>query len=190
MSEKLEQAEATMIENLEAKTGRLLPQWIDLVKQSGLAKHGEIVAWLKSQHGLGHGYANLVVHKAKAAATPPGPAAAGDDPAAEQYAGEKAALRPLYDALIAAVRAFGPDVELAPKKAYVSLRRGKQFALIQPTTRTRIDLGINLKGVAPQGRLEASGSFSTMVTHRVRVERREEVDAQLIGWLRRAYDAA
>jgi len=192
MTEKLDQAEASMIRNLEEKTGKSLPQWIEVVRASGLAKHGEVVAFLKSRHGLGHGYANLVVHKAKgeAAAAQGAPVKSGDDPAADQYAGEKEGLRPIYDALMAAVRSFGPDVELAPKKGYVSLRRSKQFALIQPTTKTRVDVGINLKGEAPQGRLEASGSFSAMVSHRVRVERREEVDAQLIGWLKRAYEAA
>ena len=85
---------------------------------------------------------------------------------------------------------FGSDVELAPKKAYVSLRRTRQFGLIQPSTNTRLDLGLNLKGVAPNRRLEASGSFNAMCTHRVRLESVSEVDAEVIGWLRQAYDAA
>ncbi|MEM9305400.1 MAG: DUF5655 domain-containing protein, partial [Pseudomonadota bacterium] len=82
------------------------------------------------------------------------------------------------------------DVELAPKKAYVSLRRQKQFGLIQPSTRTRVDVGINLKGDAPSGRLEASGSFNAMVSHRVRVSSADEVDAELIDWLREAFERA
>ena len=82
-----------------------------------------------------------------------------------QYAGAKAALRPIYDALLAVVRKFGKDVEVSPKKAYVGLRRNKQFAIIQPSTATRVDVGINLKGIKPAGRLEASGSFNAMVSH-------------------------
>ena len=81
-------------------------------------------------------------------------------------------------------------MELAPKKAYVSLRRRKQFGCLQPSTATRFDVGINLKGVAPAGRLEASGSFNAMVSHRVRVSDVNEVDDELIGWLRQAYDQA
>lgn len=66
-----------------------------------------------------------------------------------QYAGDKSGLRPIYEAVVAAVRTFGDDVEIAPKKTSVSLRRSKQFALVQPSTRTRVDLGIQLKGVEP-----------------------------------------
>lgn len=88
------------------------------------------------------------------------------------------------------MRGFGSDVEFAPKKAYVSLRRSKQFALVQPSTKTRVDVGLKLRDAAPEGRLEASGSFNAMVSHRVRVESPAEVDAELIGWLRKAYDEA
>jgi hypothetical protein len=98
-------------------------------------------------------------------------------------------MRPVYDALIAAARKLGPDVVVSPKKTYVSLRRNKQFALIQPAS-NRVDVGINLKGTKPTGRLEASGSFNAMVSHRVRVASKTEIDAQIIGWLREAYSIA
>jgi hypothetical protein len=109
---------------------------------------------------------------------------------AAQYAGAKTALQPIYDAVIATVRRFGGDVEIAPKKAYVSLRRSKQFAIVQPSTATRVDVGINLKGQAATDRLENSGSFNAMVSHRVRLSSPADVDAELKGWLRKAYDAA
>ena len=136
---------------------------------------------------MGHGYANLVAQRVLARDEP---APAGDDLVAAQYAGKKAPLRPLYDQLAKAVAEFGADVELAPKKTYVSLRRSKQFALIQPSTADRLDVGINLKGVPAQGRLEASGSFNAMVSHRVRVTAPKDIDAELVGWLRAAYDQA
>lgn len=106
------------------------------------------------------------------------------------YTGNKAGLRPVLTALLAAVQAFGPDVEIAPKKTYVSLRRAKQFALVQPSTATRVDVGLNLGAAAAAGRLEASGSFSAMVSHRVRLASVADVDAELVGWLRTAYEAA
>jgi hypothetical protein len=81
-------------------------------------------------------------------------------------------------------------VIISPKKAYVSLRRNKQFGLIQPSTKTRVDVGINLEGDVVGGRLEKSGSFNSMVSHRVRLTSTDEVNDTLIGWLRQAYDQA
>ena len=188
MADKIDQAWQTMIQNLEEKTGKSLAEWVKIAKASKPAKHGELVKFLKSDHGLTHGYANLVAQRTLADSDE-GKAAA-DDPVAAQYAGEKAGLRLIYDALVTAVGKFGSDVEVSPKKTCVSLRRSKQFALIQPTTKTRVDVGINLKGVAPKGRLEASGSFNAMVSHRVRVENIKDVDKELIGWLKDAYDQA
>jgi RNA polymerase sigma factor (sigma-70 family) len=107
------------------------------------------------------------------------------------YAGKKAPLRPLHDELMAMVYAMGPDVSLAPKKGYVSLRRpGKQFAMIQPSGAGRIDLGLILPGVPPADRLEPSGSFNALFTHRVRVTSASDLDDALAGWLAAAYAAA
>jgi len=177
-----------MIANLKEKTGKSLQQWVAVAKSTGKGKHGEIVKALKAEHGLTHGYANLVAHELLSRVTQ-SRADGGDSLIDAQYAGDKAVLRPIYDELIGAIRKFG-EVEVAPKKAYVSLRRSKQFALIQPSTKTRLDVGINLKGAKPQGRLEASGSFNAMVSHRVKLEAGAKVDPELIGWLKQAYEQA
>lgn len=188
MTNRVEDAEATMIRNLEEKTGKSLATWIDIVRSSALSRHGELVDYLKREHGLTHGYANLIVHKAKQAT--------GETPSAEpdlidaQYAGPKSALRPIYHAIVQAVGAFGDDVEISPKKTYVSLRRNKQFAIVQPTTKTRVDVGLNLKDTPPSGPLEPAGSFNAMVSHRVRLSQASEVDEELLRWLRQAYDMA
>lgn len=189
MSQSPDAALQSMIDNLAAKTGRPLADWVGLVKQSRLTKHGEIVAMLKQDHGIGHGYANLIAHQALGSDAV-SVAKGGVDLVAAQYAGPKAALRPIYDLLAKRIEAFGDDVEFSPKKAYVSLRRSKQFGLIQPSTATRVDVGLNLKGVAAKGRLEAAGSFNSMCSHRVRLESPKDVDAELVGWLRLAYDNA
>jgi predicted transport protein len=185
-----------MAENLKQNTGKSLAQWAKAAKASGLTKHGEVVKFLKEEHGLGHGYANLVAHEMKgqagAASGAMASAGEGDDLVAAQYAGAKADLRPIYDALIKKVMTFGKDVEVSPKKAYVSLRRSKQFALIQPSTKTRVDVGIQFKEPPKTvtDRLEASGSFNTMVSHRVRLERVEDIDTEVVAYLREAYEKA
>jgi hypothetical protein len=179
---------AAMIANLKEKTGKTLPQWLKIAKGAKLEKHGQIVKFLKSEHGMTHGFANLVAHKALESDA--GSASDTDDLVVMQYSGRKAALRPIYDALATAVSKFGKDVEIAPKKTYVSLRRNKQFGLIQPSTRTRVDVGVNLKGAKATARLEASGSFNAMVSHRVRITDAKEVNKELIGWLKKAYDAS
>lgn len=177
----------SMIRNLEANTGRPLAEWIAVARQSGLAKHREILNHLKSDHGLTYGYANLVALRSLESGSA---VVAEDDLVAAQYAGAKTALRPLYDSLIDAVRGFGSDVEVAPKKTYVSLRRTKQFALVQPGAASRLDVGLNLRSTDAAGRLEPSGSFNSMVSHRVRVSSPEEIDAELVAWLRSAYESA
>lgn len=180
---------ATMVANLKESTGKSLEQWTKLAKASGTAKHGELVAWLKAEHGMTHGYANLVAHmtfKSDAGSQ----AAAGTDLVAAMFAGDKAGLRPIYDALLKAIHGFGGDVEEAPKKGYMSLRRKTQFATLHPSTKTRFDVGIKLKGVPASGRLEAAGSWNAMVTHRVRLETVTDVNKELIGWLKAAYNQA
>jgi len=172
-----------MIANLPEKTGKSLDQWLKLLSKQKLQKHGEIVKWLKSEHAVTHGFANLIAHSY-------GDSGEATDPVESQYKGPKEALRPIYDEIIRVVSRFGKDVEVSPKKTYVSLRRNKQFALVQPSTRTRVDVGINLKGQSPTARLEQSGSFNAMVSHRVRITQKGEVDAELKRWLKKAYDAA
>lgn len=188
MAKSPEEQLRSMIENLKEKTGKSIDEWVNIAKSSKLARHGEIVSMLKSEHSLGHGYANLVAHKSLGSDA--GSAESSDDLVTAQYGGAKSALKPIYDALIARVKKFGSDVDVSPKKTYVSLRRSKQFAIFQPSTATRLDVGINLKGTKPTGRLEASGSFNSMVSHRVRVESAKDVDLELEGWLRQAYESA
>ncbi len=184
---KVEDATASMIANMKTSTGKSLEEWLKIVAKSKLAKHGEIVKMLKADHGLGHGFANLVGHKALASDAG---SHDGEDLVATQYAGPKAALKPIYDKLAGIIEGFGKDIEFSPKKAYVSLRRSKQFGLIQPSTAARLDLGLNLKGVEPKGRLEASGSWNAMCSHRVKLASSSDVDAEVKAWLKQAYDAA
>jgi len=172
-----EQQLATMMANIPEKTGKTLGEWKALIAASGLAKHGEIMGLLKNDHGVTHGFANLIAAKARETDDPV-------DPVAQQYSGAKAALRPIHDQIVAFAKDLGSDVEVAPKKTSVSLRRKKQFALITPATKTRIDLGLALKGDPAAGRLE---SYNAMCSHRVRIESPSDFDVEVQGWMREAY---
>jgi len=182
----MDKATQTMIENLHKNTGKTLQQWIDIVKKQNFSKHGEIVKFLKEQHEFTHGFANLVAHKAKE--TDAGSAENTDDLITKQYTG-KEHLKAFYDKLISEIQTFGNDIEIVPKNSYVSLRRKKQFATLNPATKTRFEVGINLKGQEPNGKLEPEKS-NAMCSHKINLTDIKDIDKEVINWIRTAYDKA
>jgi predicted transport protein len=182
----IKKAVENQVKNLEDKTGKSISEWISIVNNSDLEKHGELVSMLKEKYGIGHGYANMVVHKAKESGAASSP---GEDLVTEQYKG-KEGLKELYDQLIKEIKHFGPDIELSPKKAYVSVRRKKQFAIVQPSTKTRLDVGLMLKDTPATKKLEAAGSWNAMCTHSIKIESAADITPQLIKWIRQSYDQA
>lgn len=183
----MDSAEKTMIDNIEKKFGKPIDEWVKLVNNKNLDKHSDILKFLKSEHGFTHGYANLISMKARRADA--GSAESTDQLVTDQYQG-KENLKPIYVKILEEISKFGKDIEIAPKKASVSLRRKKQFALIQPSTKTRIDLGLKLKEKPLEGRLEGSGPFGTMCTHRVKISDLKDIDKEVVNWLKEAYSQA
>ena len=179
----MDQALQTMINNMPEKTGKSLDEWKLILKQKSFAKHGEAVKFLKGEHGVTHGFANTIVTLSKESND------TLDDLVTNQYQG-KENLTPIYEKLLTIVETFGSDVIKTPKKTSVSIIRKKQFALIKPATKTRIDLGLKLKGKPITERLQDSGPFGTMCTHRVQLQSIEQVDSELTKWLREAYEMA
>ena len=171
--------------NLQSRTGKSFAAWVHVARSLGTDKHADIVAYLKTHGPMGHGYASIIAHEARKSAT-----VAEEDPVDMLFAGPKVAMRPLYDAIAKTVNTFGHDITFVAKKNNVSLRRAKQFALLEPTTATRLDIGLNLAGVAPQGKLEAAGAWNGMVSHRVRIVTLEDFSLEVKGWLKQAYDLA
>ncbi len=183
----VEKATQTQIANIEKSTGKSVAEWAVVLKGTGFSKHGELVNFLKEVHGLTHGNANTLVHVANQSHA--GAAENETDWIAEQYKG-KEEMKPWYDAIMEMIGAMGSDVEIAPKKAYVSLRRKKQFAIIQPSTKTRMDIGLNIKGKDPAGMAEKSGSWNAMCTHRIKLESAAGINDELKGWIAAAYEQA
>lgn len=186
-----DKALATQLTNMQTRTGKSFHELAAIVRESGLTKPGELVSMLKTTLGMGHGDATTLVQVLKqqatadtAASTPPSMDAILDG----LYTGTKAALRPIHDALLVSMRSLGAFEE-APKKAYVSYRRAKQFCMIGPATNTRIEVSFNMKGVPATDRLEALPA-GQMCQYKVRLTDISQVDAELLGWIRIAYDAA
>jgi hypothetical protein len=196
----------TQIRNIEQTYGHPVAYWYTVIDGSGLSKHTEVIAFLKNEHGLKHGAAHRLSLLARDRSTSStdhsqpdrGRAAAAPDHDTDAvgvavealYAGRKAGLRPLHDQLMAAVTSLG-DLTVSPKKGYLSLRRRKQFAMIQPSTATRIDLGLILPAdVAPGERLESAATWNALFSHRVRISSADDLDPELQQWLRQAYAAA
>ena len=177
----------TMIDNLYKNTGKTLEQWIDIVNKENFAKHGEIMKFLKETQGLSHGFANLVALKTKGSDA--GSAENQDELITNQYQG-KEHLVPVYQKIMAEIEKFGNDIEIAPKNAYVSLRRKKQFALLQPATKTRFEIGIILKGQESQGKLEKINTANAMCSHKINIAGVNDIDGEVINWLSKAYENA
>ena len=185
----VDQAIQTQLGNIQKKTGRSLDQLYAWLKKTGLARHGELRDAAKSGLALGHGDANtLVTFFLRSTGASAAPAASADAAVDEIYAGPRAALRPVHDAVMAAIAGLGP-FEIAPKKGYLSLRRKRQFAMVGPATKTQVEIGINAKDLAAGERLVALPPGG-MCQYRVRISTPDEVDAELLAWLRAAYDAA
>ncbi len=186
-----EKALATQLANMQTRTGKTLAELTTLVQTCGLSRHGEIVQMLKTTLGMGHGDATTLVQVVKQSSSTAGSAAvpvSSDEVLGGLYTGAKAVLRPIHDALLTAMRTLGPFEE-APKKTYVSYRRAKQFCMVGPATNTRVDVSLNMKGVPATDRLEALPA-GQMCQYKVRVTDVRQVDDELLGWIRIAYDAA
>ncbi|MCE7043738.1 DUF4287 domain-containing protein [Dyadobacter sp. CY312] len=177
----------TMIDNLYKNTGKPLDQWIEIVKAGNFQKHGLIVKFLKEEHALTHGFANLIALKSQG--TDAGSAENTDELILKQYQG-KEHLKPIYDKLITEILKFGNDIEVAPKNAYVSLRRKKQFATLTPATKTRFEIGVNLKGQQAQGILETITAANAMCSHKISISDLNGIDHEVINWVKTAYENA
>ena len=179
----MDKALQTMINNMPEKTGKSLSEWKTVLKTKSFLKHSEAVNFLKKEHNVTHGFANTIVALSKEENETPA------DLVENQYKG-KEKLLPIYESLLTVIKEFGKDVTITPKKTSVSIIRKKQFALIKPATKTRIDLGLKFKDKQTTDRLENSGPFGTMCTHRVKLSNVNEIDNELIAWLKESYQNA
>ena len=187
----VEQAYHTQLENIQKKTGKSLDELTTFIRNSGLTRHGEIRDLLQRALGLGYGDANALVHfvlKSDGERAAQEKGLSISDVLDEIYTGPKASLRPIHERLMTAIDEFG-EFEVAPKKGYVSLRRKKQFAMLGPATKGRFELGLNMKSLPENIRLIVLPPGG-MCNFKVNLTDANEVDEELISWVRQAYEAA
>ena len=176
------------LDSIKAKTGKTPDDFAKLASRKGLTKHREIVAWLKTEFELGHGHANAI---AAVLLKSDSRKESSAERLGKLFSGKKDIWRTTGEDIIGRASKFGADFVVSVGETYVSLIRGKKkFAILQPSSAKRLDLGIKLRGVKPEGRFEAAGSWNSMVTHRVRISECQEIDAEVVSWLKRAYDGA
>jgi hypothetical protein len=181
----------TQLNNIQAKTGKTLDELRAIITGSGLTKHSEIRAMLQRDLDLSFVHADTLIlcirqideereAQAKGVTT--------NDVVDQIYTGPKANLRPIHDKLMARIQEFGP-FEVAPKKGYVSLRRKKQFTMIGPATNSRVEIGLNMKSLTATDRLVELPA-GNLCSHKVKLTDPDQVDDEVIEWIKRAYEHA
>jgi hypothetical protein len=176
------------LDNVKAKTGKSPEDFAKLASRKGLDKHGDVVKWLKSEFSLGHGHATAIAGVVLKKGTPK---LSANEKIGALFGGSKQHWRQPCESVIAKIKKFGSDADVGVGGTYINLlRAGKKFAILQPSASDRLDIGIKLKGVSTDERFETAGNWNAMVTHRVRIQDPNQIDREVLSWLRRAYDAA
>jgi hypothetical protein len=182
------------VEDMPAKTGKSFEQWLAHIKKKGPKTESERRDWLKKEHGFGTNTAAWL-----AACT--GDKTRWEEGNPEAYLNtaegyvqamlaNKPDLKPIYDALLKEGLALGKDVKACPCQTIVPLYRNNVFAQLKPSTRTRLDLGFCLRGKPFTARLLDTGGTAKKdrITHKVGISSVSEIDDEVRGWLREAYE--
>lgn len=178
---------AAVSQSMQERTGRTLEEWVAVVQASGIdpLDQNAVRRWLKAEHGV---LQNSQWAIAEAAAR----AAGWQQPSVEeyidqQYAGPKAALRPVFDRLRAIIEALGDDVGIEGRATYTPFVRRRQFAAIAAPTRTRVDVGLRYTK-APASGLLVSAKAPGQATHKLSLSTVNEVTEEVKRLLRLAYE--
>lgn len=182
------------VAELKQKTGRSLDEWLRLIKKSGPKDEKARREWLKTDYGLGTNsawwLAECAERKGAEVADPDAYLQAAAGYVEAMFSGSKAALRPIYDALLKLGLSVGKEAKACPCQTIVPLYRKHVFAQIKPTTRTRIDFGFALGDTEPKGKLIDTGGFAKKdrITHRIEITSLKDIDEEVKHWLKVAYD--
>lgn len=187
----LDQARKTQLKNIEARTGKSMTELTRIIEESGLTKHNQIRDYLKEKFDLGFGDASMLVHFALKSDGQSAAEASGSsiiEITDQIYSGKTETQRQVHDRVMLEVEKLG-QFEIAPKKAYLSLRRKRQFAMLGPASKGRVEIGLNMKGLPGTERL-LEQKPGGMCQYKVFLENQDQIDTELLDWLRQAYESA
>ncbi len=179
------------LDSIREKTGLSPEHFHALAEKQGLlrpgVKAGQVVGWLKSDYGLGHGHAMAMYGTIRSFEAPK---VSDEDRVDKHFSGKRSQWRPTYNKIVTRIKKFGSDVDVRVGNSYLSLmRNGKKFAIVQVSAE-RLDIGLKLKGTKAQGRFAAAGTWNSMVTHRVSITDPSQFDREVIDGLQDAYSRA
>ena len=186
----LDQASKTQYTNILAQINLSIEEVRQIMAHSGLEKHSELRQLFIDQLGLTYGNANALVAFARMSdAQLAGEITTNlDEVLAAIYTKTKAPLLPLHQAVMEKIHQLGA-FEISPKKTYLSLRRKKQFAMVGPASKGRLEVGLNSKHLIGSQRLTEQKPGG-MCQFKVYLTTPEEIDAELLGWVQAAFDEA
>jgi hypothetical protein len=175
-----------IVAQIERQTGQGVDAWNARIAKQDPATEAELRAWLTAQGVTGYPQMLLAMERFGY----PDYLLAGSDELLDAQYADRPHLRPILDALLAAAPGLG-EVEVQARKTYVTLLTPKRtFASIEPSTKSRVYLGLRLTGQPAGGRLEQARSMGqSAVTHRIGLASAEDVDDEVVDWLRAAYAA-
>ena len=177
---------SSVTDSMKERTGKTLEEWVAAVQATKIDPLNQkaVRNWLKAQGVL----QNTQWAIADAAAR----AAGWERPSVEgyinsQYQGEKAALRPIFDALREIVEGLGEDVTAEGRGGYTPFVRKRQFAAVQASTKTRVDLGLRFRQ-APDSALLSTTSLPGQSTHKLGLSSVDEITDEVKDLVRLAYE--
>jgi Domain of unknown function (DUF5655) len=171
---------------LERRTGRKVEDWNRRIAGRRFRNQAGLRKWLNEEGVTGYAQQLLVWERF---GYPSFMTAGADDLIDGQYV-DRPQLRPILDATLAALPKIGKVAVVQARKTYVSLVSDRRtFAVVQATTKTRVDLGLRLGKQRPSGRLKSGkGVGNGSMTVCLQLTALTDLDDEALGWLKRAYD--
>lgn len=177
---------SSVTDSMKERTGKTLEEWVAAVQATKIDPLNQkaVRNWLKSQGVLQNSQWAIADAAARAAGW--------ERPSVEgyinsQYQGEKAALRPIFDALREIVEGLGEDVTAEGRGGYTPFVRKRQFAAVQASTKTRVDLGLRFRQ-APDSALLSTTSLPGQSTHKLGLSSVDDITGEVIDMIRLAYE--
>ena len=177
---------SSVTDSMKERTGKTLEEWVAAVQATKIDPLNQkaVRNWLKDQGVLQNSQWAIADAAARAAGW--------ERPSVEgyidsQYQGEKADLRPIFDALREIVEGLGDDVTAEGRGGYTPFVRKRQFIAVQASTKTRIDLGLRFKQ-APDSALLSTASLPGQSTHKLGLSSVDDITGEVIDMIRLAYE--